>query len=1121
MKRKFFRRAFAKPGSALVITLAIIVLISVVTLGYLASVSLESRTARMDLDEEKAAAMADIGLHAAIAQLRDALGPWDNPFANFCTSNSTPPAFYWSISPGRLTRWSYTNVAPLTNYALFSESATTNLVDLNRQTLDGSYPIIGGSNPPDISVKWVNVLQTPSQPVSSSNRIIGRYAFWIDDESAKININVADGTQKTNRVKFLGAGVPAEVSIQALQQSGADLSYSLATNIVQYGRSLGFHSPREILRAGGASPDLFTNNVFNLTVSSRSPDLNVFGQPRMPLIPGFRNLSVSTNLFTNGVTLQPVREIYPGYEQLPRVSIRAVSVSGGVLVTNTYANRHWPTLFQQLNGVANDLGQANADNVPILNGYVIANYLAGTNPFGIAIRWPAFPGSQAQSFLEKYSARQIDCMAMQIADLGAKATSPDYVYSAPNSVDDIKSCPSITWGWVSGQLVCGVGRSPRVTRILSKFTATAPDASEPPKLQATTYIEWWFPSRYSGVSLFHQENPNNGTKMGNFVQGNCLNAQDLSWQTTNASPPCAPLPYSDGSLSYWGDNLLRNDQGIDFQGNAANKVDPDQSRAFKYHNWTTNSPLNGAGPGFPLLEMSPMVTGNSSVLTNDWTPGELRCIINRGPSSYYKMRTNAAGGMLTISGGIAVLAQLHAGRITEFDPAPLDALRGSLYPSNQVSLSDLNLNRSKESFSSASLLSRVISSVIPVNVTLAVPSAGDLTVNSAWAYARVSSDPLVNKFPGDWITSTTGNAPTTSMKYSSASAAAWSSYKESSSTSSEMTDPDSYWLPTIDSYLYSGESPKIPRSARFPSIGYLQYIRTGIFPDDESQPYAQQHGTPFRLLSFAPSTDSANQTTTAAGSKSYPDWALLDLLQIPSTLIPLGGPYGSSTNLLGFGTFGGATAGRINPNGAVIYTTNVNVPQPNVERLVPLQGLLRSLKVNETAVNSQSSSDDFSGPVWSGGSAVDAPTIAAAIEDFLRTNGPFRMPAEICNVPAVAALRPSVNLTRNDLVRQVVGALTTQDNTFSIWVAGQFIQKVSSNSAYDRFETGDRVLGEVRLHFIVERYLDPGADGVYGNVSNPGPDGIVGTLDDPVSSSDNPSQPRYLYRVIYSEQISG
>ena len=263
-------------GSALVMTLVIIVLITVVTVGYLASVMLETKTATSSLDQERAYGFAMVGVHQAVAKVREALGPWDDPYRNFATN---VPAFYWSFSPGRITRWQYSSLTS-SNVALFSESSTANLVNLNRPMSDGSYPIIGGSDAPDVSVKWVNLPANPSQAFASNNPIVGRYAFWVDSESAKINLNTADGTAKYT-TNSLGIGSPTEVSLQAVPQ----ITLSEATNIVQIARTSNFQSPREILRAAGVPPGVFTNNVFSITAYSRSPELNVFGQPKMALLP--------------------------------------------------------------------------------------------------------------------------------------------------------------------------------------------------------------------------------------------------------------------------------------------------------------------------------------------------------------------------------------------------------------------------------------------------------------------------------------------------------------------------------------------------------------------------------------------------------------------------------------------------------------------------------------------------------------------------------------------------------------------------------------------------------------------------------------------------------------------
>ena len=113
---------------------------------------------------------------------------------------------------------------------------------------------------------------------------------------------------------------------------------------------------------------------------------------------------------------------------------------------------------------------------------------------------------------------------------------------------------------------------------------------------------------------------------------------------------------------------------------------------------------------------------------------------------------------------------------------------------------------------------------------------------------------------------------------------------------------------------------------------------------------------------------------------------MLDLLYVPSTLSPYGGPYGNAPNLLYFGTYGGATAGRINPNGSVLYTTDVNSPLPGVSRTLPLRALLTDLKCNQTISGV--------GPdvTLMGGINVDAEDLSQAIEEYIRRNGPLHLP---------------------------------------------------------------------------------------------------------------------------------
>ncbi len=108
-----------------------------------------------------------------------------------------------------------------------------------------------------------------------------------------------------------------------------------------------------------------------------------------------------------------------------------------------------------------------------------------------------------------------------------------------------------------------------------------------------------------------------------------------------------------------------------------------------------------------------------------------------------------------------------------------------------------------------------------------------------------------------------------------------------------------------------------------------------------------------------------------------------------------------------------------------------------------------------------SSSYDGSGnPVYS---TVDPVALTTAVQSYLQTNeasggaGPFMIPGELANVPAINAYTYhaySVDnsgtkhdvYARNDLMRDVVGALTTQSNVYSIWVVTQTIAKSPANT---------------------------------------------------------------------------
>ncbi|MGB8352262.1 MAG: hypothetical protein WCD79_00080 [Chthoniobacteraceae bacterium] len=745
------------------------------------------------------------------------------------------------------------------------------------------------------------------------------------------------------------------------------------------------------------------------------------------------------------------------------------------------------------------------------NVALVDKYLSGSSGANKVINWPSFPGTAEPStgFTGKYSLRQLDSVAVQICDIAGKTISPEMGNVSSQTTYTV---PTIAWGYLSGQLVSGIGRFAKVNEILMNVHAYPETGTlgqinyTPPYIEMATDLEWYCPAGFAGMDLLNYNPSNNGSPVStgsSIVNGDAARQR---WLNVQDMPPSKAPPNLSSTIppnSFWHDTLLHNDAGIDFLGNPSGTgtpmPDPDQARAALYHPYAIysgsytafNGQYLGTGKGgvsyADLFRLYSFNTGYSTSATYAFYPGMYWCVQNELPATDFPMKPGATS--VTFSGGINITSFILHG---DLDPVPLEAKRG---PTTAFTNEAITLSADDPTTAGTTVsISRVKSSIIPVNFTITVPNtnAGD------WWHAEVA-DPLVNKFPGDWVTGS-GSANTIGVPPDPAAPNTFqkgiSRYNNGVNTAAindPHYDPDSFWLPALTGTAY-------PRSARMPNIGFLQYVRTGIIPDDETVAYSSQHGTPYRLISFAPSTETASQTTGNSSSKAYPDWAMLDLFTIPSTIKPQG-------------TYGGATSGRINPNGTVIYTTNVATAAVGISRDTPLQAILHGLMVNQTLVASGSSS------TLTSGSSVNETGIATAIENYIRTNGPFRMPGEICNVPEIAALRPVKNLTRNDLVRQIVGNLTTQSNVFSVWVVGQSIQKRNVNTGYGQFETGDSVLGETRYHFVVERYLDPGADGIYGNTTNSGSDGVVGTWDDLMDPVNHPLEPRYLYRVVYSEEI--
>ncbi len=183
-------------GVALIITLCLLVVATILVTGFLASMRTERQASQ---------AMANSQLTDVIAQdaVQHAAAILDTNIPQPVVPGQAGTAQNWIVSPGLLTvvtgaDGTTPKYVPLSTNPSYASQPTdpTQYVNLNA-AIPGSNPVsyyvMPTTTNEELRATWVYVLQNPLAPASATNPVVGRYAFWMDDENAKINVNTAYG----------------------------------------------------------------------------------------------------------------------------------------------------------------------------------------------------------------------------------------------------------------------------------------------------------------------------------------------------------------------------------------------------------------------------------------------------------------------------------------------------------------------------------------------------------------------------------------------------------------------------------------------------------------------------------------------------------------------------------------------------------------------------------------------------------------------------------------------------------------------------------------------------------------------------------------------------------------
>lgn len=502
------------------LTLVVLSILVLLLVSFLASMGIERRAAAAFEDSERAKLVAQGAVSHAVDLLRTNI---PEP-ARLSEGPATAPGENWAVNPGQLTVVRNGQAAqriPLHTGEVVSlpkdgSPRDADSVDLNQPLPGETMPVITGAAGgvgavrPPMRVQWVNLLPNPAAPASQENRLTARYAFWVDDECARLNFNTALGKPAAGSNMFgtqlnggfttplftrgdgatLGDGSgarkwalgrPQSVNLDVLFTQPSQLKHdALLANIFLRGYA---RYPEAILDfIDVTSPrDWYAKNKFALTFYNRSPEFNAFGKSR---------------LFTTYIPLS--LEAGPAYQH-PFIYDPGKVFQGS------------PNEILHLNSLLGNMGFTDAmeddENGGTVNGGNVVNRAQVEMLLGyLKQQWPGYAGT----FLSKYGeaeCRQIALNALLIARMATANLGDDL---SAFSHDWSFRSTSVNYSPASGELA---GRTPERfywrfqiggKEVLMLPQTPGPHISEvrlfakaiPGPIPTQRYLQYWYEVKY-------------------------------------------------------------------------------------------------------------------------------------------------------------------------------------------------------------------------------------------------------------------------------------------------------------------------------------------------------------------------------------------------------------------------------------------------------------------------------------------------------------------------------------------------------------------------------------------------------------------------------------------------
>jgi hypothetical protein len=301
-------------GTALIMTVIILSLITVLVLGFADMVRNETITSSSHIDRGRAEIFASMGVDLVQGILQ---------------KETADPARVWASRPGALIVPDESSSAPtklarqidlhsgqpasedqagspyapanLNIETLADQNPRTNLI--SDQLADPADP---GAGPVKLRLKWIYVrrngeldgAEVPA-PNLQANPLVGRFAYWTDDESSKISLNSAwkrnpvAGSGSQAAINPFSPSHPTSInltSIAGFTPEMADRLHAFITPSHKYddmdvsgGVNRFFNSPMEPRVLGADFVTVLNAAKFDVTHYNHDPDTTFFNEPRIVL----------------------------------------------------------------------------------------------------------------------------------------------------------------------------------------------------------------------------------------------------------------------------------------------------------------------------------------------------------------------------------------------------------------------------------------------------------------------------------------------------------------------------------------------------------------------------------------------------------------------------------------------------------------------------------------------------------------------------------------------------------------------------------------------------------------------------------------------------------------------